>query len=71
MLTVSMKDLDVLALDFADHRGHKMSGLIVNEYNENYAHRYCLTCGRRVDLNTRPMPNECSIMGEAVAVNCD
>lgn len=30
----------------------------------------CRRCGMEVHLNTRPMPNEIDVMGEAVALNC-
>ena len=50
-------------------RGHRM-GKWVAYSSTTYGCR-CLTCEKAVVVNSRPMPNEIDIGGEAVALGCE
>ena len=55
-------------------RGHKMGnfGFTIMAGGMGVKGGYtCIKCGRMVQVNTNPAPNEIDIGGEAVALNCD
>lgn len=67
-----MKKLQSLinsAKESCSFRGHKMDRFNHNEDGYS-AYSACLCCGKTVVVNTRPMPNDIDICGEAVALNC-
>lgn len=56
------------ALISCNSRGHKM-----NQFNRTYRHWWgsaCSVCGKMVNLNDDPLPNEIAIGGSAVALSC-
>lgn len=67
-----MKKIDRLiksAKESAEFRGHFLSGFL--SIDGVHAGAVCRNCKRSVDINTKPLPNEIDIQGEAVAVNCE
>ena len=60
--------LEKSALRSCEMRGHRMRPF--KQYNSRHAWSDCGVCGMRVDVKTRPAPNEIDICGEAVALNC-
>ena len=67
--------LDILrseANGTAEGRGHILNWHAPHHgEHRSYQIGECDTCGMQVCVNTRPMPNEIDIGGEAVALNCD
>lgn len=57
------------ALAAARARGHLMDKW--HDLDERNAMAYCVRCCRGVHVNTKPMPNEIDIHGEAVALDCE
>lgn len=54
------------------YRGHRMKRFrraIDTEYHIIWRSE-CKICGREVDVNTNPYPNQTDISGEAVALGC-
>lgn len=71
-----MRSLHALKMEAAKtmiRRGHRLR-YWVNEgpdkRRSTRAHTSCPDCDREAQVNTRPMPNEIDIGGEAVALNC-
>jgi hypothetical protein len=56
------------ALKSATGRGHSMSGF--SRVSDRIVRSKCRNCGREVDVNAKPLPNETNIAGEAVALDC-
>lgn len=56
------------AREAAKSRGHNMVGWFVIDGHRSYMR--CSDCNMRVDTNTRPLPNEIDIGGEAIALDC-
>lgn len=52
----------------AEFRGHKMKKF--EKSRKAYAFSECIVCGKTVVVTDKPLPNECCVMGEAVAVYC-
>jgi hypothetical protein len=53
-------------------RHHKMKLIATYHESNRIVKVYdCQACGKSAVVNTRPMPNDIEIGGEAVAVNCD
>lgn len=55
-------------LECCKFRGHAMSRFITD--GPYIATACCFICDRTVTVNSRPLPNEIDIGGEAVALNC-
>lgn len=53
-------------------RGHRMRWIPAISHGERRELQTgaCIRCDATVHLNTRPLPNEIDICGEAVALNC-
>lgn len=49
-------------------RGHKMIYQIINTHQ---VIGHCEKCGRHVQVTDRPAPNDITIGGEAVALDCE
>jgi hypothetical protein len=64
-----IKSLIKSAKEASTWRGHKMERFNHNEDGKR-AYSKCSCCGMTVVVNTRPMPNDIDICGEAVALNC-
>lgn len=63
--------LEVEALDACEARGHLMHAFRPNEWRRSSCSSACCArCGRSVQVNAKPAPNEIDIGGEAVALNC-
>ena len=56
------------AVESCEWRGHKMGDF--EPISPYVAVSCCKQCNMQVAINTRPLPNEIDIGGEAVAVNC-
>jgi len=56
------------ALESCKFRGHRMGNF--HKTGEHTAYAKCERCGMEVDINTKPLPNEIDISGEAVALSC-
>lgn len=59
------------AKDACEWRGHEMYRFERGFVYTNMHYTSCKKCGMDVTVNTNPMPNQISIAGEAVALNCD
>jgi len=51
-------------------RGHDMQPFRMHTYYKTVAVSNCRKCGKQVSINSRPMPNEIGVGGEAVALGC-
>jgi hypothetical protein len=51
----------------AKWRCHRLSRF---QRSGNRLYARCGYCGKSVTVVERPLPNECEVMGESVAVNC-
>lgn len=66
-----MNHLDELlreALAAARQRGHHLGTFVRGQRGYRAV---CAACGCQVTVIPNPLPNECQIMGEAVAVECN
>lgn len=66
-----MRKIDRLiksAKESIEFRGHKMRPFTKGK---EMAYYVCDDCFMSVRVNPNPAPNECEIMGEAVAMTCD
>lgn len=59
------------AIRFRGHKLNRWSHSFDINGNQIKADAHCKNCGMSVFVNSRPMPNEIDIHGEAVALNCD
>lgn len=64
----TLRTLKKNARKSAEWRGHKLGRFSIQHYGRAYAR--CENCNASVCVNTRPMPNQIDIGGDAVAVNC-
>ena len=69
-ILASMATLQMEASRYAKHRGHVLD-LWSNLELGKTRHTHCVYCEREVVINIKPLPNEISISGEAVAINCE
>lgn len=52
-------------------RGHLLHGFRPDEWRQTtLSSACCARCGRGVEVNANPRPNEIDVGGEAVAINC-
>lgn len=58
------------AVKFRGHALNKWSHSFNIKGNQIKADAHCKYCGMAVFVNSRPLPNEIDISGEAVALNC-
>lgn len=65
----SLMALQLDALESATFRGHKM-GRFHNNKKNTASYANCVVCNKQVDVNTKPLPNDIEIGGEAVALGC-
>ena len=65
---LKMNKLQRCARESAELRNHKLDTF--ETINSHLTRAICTICGKEVDCNTRPLPNEISVGGEAVAVGC-
>lgn len=49
-------------------RGHSLKQF--NHYSDTRRFSHCRHCDMQVEVNSKPLPNEIDIGGEAVALNC-
>ena len=63
-----MSDLQHEAQQSARFRNHNLDRF--HKVGDHKSVARCVRCGAEVDCNTKPLPNEIDIGGEAVAVNC-
>jgi len=69
-----MRKIELLkqeALKSCAHRNHEMRRFQKHPWRKNISTSECRHCGMTVVVNSKPMPNEIDIMGEAVALHCD
>lgn len=64
-----LTDLAAQARLAAWNREHALSSFELQ--SDTTAVAYCYHCGKEAYINSRPMPNEIDISGEAVALNCE
>ena len=64
----TIQNLKREARESALFRGHSMTKW--EKLSENLFVSQCRYCGKEVCVNSKPLPNEINIGGEAVALNC-
>lgn len=67
-MSTDMSFLQREAAIACENRGHEMTPF--TSYSESNAIASCWFCHMEVQVLTRPKPNEISIAGKAVALNC-
>ena len=58
------------ATDAAIFRGHDLMRHWKYHSGGHIGINMCHKCGKEVQINDRPLPNEIDVSGEAVALNC-
>ncbi len=62
-----LKELITEAENCCEFRGHELDDWIVGN---NKAWNKCIHCHMAVTCNSKPLPNQTNIVGEAVAISC-
>lgn len=66
-----LQDLIKAAEESIKFRGHKLAKWqIYHGEGKSLANYECPVCGKGAQCNTRPLPNDIDIGGEAVALGC-
>ncbi len=66
-----MRSLAAEAEQTASARGHFFSyWQLMPDRSSTQAYCVCLGCGKRIEINCKPLPNETELSGEALAVEC-
>jgi len=65
-----LQELKVRAEDSANYRFHELGEWIEHPWKPHVFYNYCIDCNMQVAVNSSPLPNEISIGGEVVALNC-
>jgi hypothetical protein len=61
-----------LAIEAAAFRGHEIEWEpLYKMLSRKIQNGKCRKCGMECQINTNPLPNEISIGGEAIALNCE
>ena len=67
---VTLLQLKREATEACKQREHVMYRWFNFNLSEGIARSACVLCGKQVQVNTNPAPNDIEIGGEAVALNC-
>jgi hypothetical protein len=67
----ALDQLQQEATECCERRGHKLGKWnIFHGESRSLANNECTVCGAEVQCNSRPMPNQIEIGGDALALNC-